>query len=151
MILKISYKKGDLFHNLTDKAIYLHACNSQKIWGAGVSIYFKKYFYKAYLEYKSKINNPGDGYIVNHDTYKIACLITSEHFGFRKDSPKKILVQTYVALQNMMNKISEKDITIYSPKINSGYFATPWEATEKVIIRACEKTDKNINWIVWEK
>jgi len=149
--MEMLYKRGNLFSDLNKDIIYLHACNAQGHWGAGIAVQFKKFFPKAFEDHKRMLNNPGDGYLVGHDDYKVGCLITSRFYGARKDPPKKILVQTYIALQNMLNTISENEITIYSPKINSGYFATPWDATEKVIKRACEKIDKNINWIVWEK
>ena len=148
--MDIVYKKGDIFKELKKDIIYIQSCNGQNIWGAGISLKFKKHFPDAYQVYKKKKNSVGDGYIVKHKQYKVGCLITSKYYGKRKDSPKKILVNTYIALQNILSIISENDITIYSPKINSGYFATPWDATEKVIIRACEKMNKNINWIVWE-
>lgn len=150
MAVKLTYTKGNLFSNLTEDVVYLHACNSQNVWGAGVSVLFKKHFYKAYLDYKRKNNKCGDGYVVSHMGFRIACLITSERYGKLKDPPKKILVQTYIAVQKLLESLPDKEVTIYSPKINSGYFATPWVATEKVIIRACEKIDKKINWIVWE-
>jgi len=143
--MEIVYRKGNLLKDLNKEVVYLHACNAQGHWGAGIATQFKSTFPKSYLEHTQKNNNPGDGCITRHDDFKIACLITSRYYGKRKDPPKKILVQTYIALHNMFNTISEKEITIYSPKINSGYFATPWEATEKVIKRACEKTDKIIN------
>jgi len=149
--MELCYRKGNLFNDLNKDVIYLHACNAQGLWGAGVAILFKMKFPDAYLAYIKKGNKCGDGYIVRHQDYKIGCLITSKYYGKRKDSPKKILVQTYTALQNMLNTISENEITIYSPKINSGYFATPWDATEKVIKLACSKTDKKITWVVWEK
>jgi len=149
--MEIRYKKGNLFNNLDSETIYLHACNAQGHWGAGIAKTFKTIFSQAFLAHTRKSNNCGDGYVVSHNEFKIACLITSEYYGKRKDSPKKILVQTYTALQNMLNTISEDEITIYSPKINSGYFATPWDATEKVIKLACSRTDKKITWVVWEK
>ncbi len=147
--MKIEYRRGDLFQDLQDKVIYLHSCNSQNIWGAGVALKFKDLFPKAYSVYKSLDNNPGDGYVVSHDNFKVGCLITSKFYGKLKDSPKKILVQTYMALQKMLESIAEDEVTIYSPKINSGYFNTPWDATEKVILRACAKTNKKINRVGW--
>lgn len=149
--MEIKYRKGNLFQDLNTDVVYLHSCNAQGHWGAGIATQFKRIFPDSFLAHVKKKNNPGDGYIVNHMQFKIACLITSKHYGRLKDPPKKILVQTYIAVQNMLNDIVEDKITIYSPKINSGYFATPWDATEKVIIRACEKTDKKITWVVWEK
>ena len=148
--MRLIYKKGDIFEKLVEGIIYVQSCNGQNIWGAGISLKFRKNFPDAYQIYQKKKNRVGDGYIVNHGKYLIGCLITSEFYGKLKDPPKKILVQTYTALQNMFQTISEKEITIYSPKINSGYFATPWDATEKVIIRACENIDKKIGWVVWE-
>jgi len=148
--MELCYRRGNLFDKLDKDVIYLHACNAQGLWGAGVATQFKMTFPDAYLAHIRKSNKCGEGYIVHHRDYKVACLITSEHYGKRKDPPKKILVQTYTALQNMLNNISENEITVYSPKINSGYFATPWDATEKVIKLACSKVNKKITWVVWE-
>lgn len=149
-MINIHYKKGDIFRVLEKDVVYLHSCNSQNVWGAGVSLSFLKNFPEAYKIYKSKLNNPGDGYVLKSGEYNVACLITSKFFGQYKDPPKKIIKQTYTALINMLSSIPDKDITIYSPKINSGYFATPWEATEKVIKLVCSKSDKNITWVIWE-
>ena len=149
--MKIIHKKGNLFKDLNTNIIYLHSCNAQGHWGAGIATQFKSIFPKSFLAHAKRRNKPGDGYIVKHDDFDIACLITSEFYGKRKDPPKKILVQTYLALQNLFASISEEEVTIYSPKINSGFFATPWYATEKVIVRACEKMGKKVNWVVWEK
>ena len=151
MPINLLYNKGDLFKDMNKDAIYLQACNAQGHWGAGIAIQFKREFMKAFIAHTKKRNKCGDGYIVKHDQFKIACLITSEFYGRKKDSPKKILVQTYVAIQNLLKDIDEDNLLIYSPKINSGYFNTPWYATERVILRACEKTDKNIEWVIWEK
>jgi len=148
--MKLDYKRGNLFKDINSEVVYLHACNAQGQWGAGIATQFKKIFPKSFVAHTKKINNPGDGYVLNCGGYKVACLITSKYYGQRKDPPKKILVQTYMAILDMLEELPEGSI-IYSPKINSGYFATPWSATEKVIIRACEKINKNIKWIVWEK
>jgi len=146
----LDYKKGNMFEKLDKDIIYLQACNAQGHWGAGVALEFKKYFPLAYRDHKKMMNRTGDGYLLDNNGYTIACLITSEFYGVRKDSPKKILIQTYLALYNLFRRISYEEIKIYSPKINSGFFNTPWEATEKVILRVCKKTNKNINWTVWE-
>lgn len=148
--MKILFKKGNMFENLDKEVIYLHSCNAQGHWGAGIATEFKKNFVEAYISHKKMRNETGDGYVLRSGDYRVACLITSKFYGQFKDPPKKILIQTYTALINMLRSIPDKDITIYSPKINSGYFATPWEATEKVIKLVCEKSDKNITWVIWE-
>lgn len=148
--MELEYKRGNLFKDINVGVIYLHACNAQGHWGAGIATQFKSIFPKSFVAHTKKSNNPGDGYVLDCGSYKVACLITSKHYGRRKDPPKKILVQTYMAILSVLEDVPE-GATIYSPKINSGYFATPWDATEKVIIRACEKINKNIKWIVWEK
>lgn len=148
--MKILFKKGNMFENLRKDVVYLHSCNAQGHWGAGIALEFRDKFKKAYLDHKKIKNSVGDGYILKDGDYSVACLITSKFYGQFKDPPKKILVQTYTALENMLRSVQEKDITVYSPKINSGYFATPWEATEKVIRLVCGKSDKNITWVIWE-
>jgi len=149
-MLTLSYKKGNLFKSLKEDVVYLHACNSQNVWGAGISLSFKKYFPIAYEDYLLKKNETGMGYFVYHNNYRVACLITSKFYGLLKDNPKKILYNTYLSLNNLLNSSKEKNLTIYSPKINSGYFETPWPLTEKVIKLVCEQKKINIDWTVWE-
>jgi len=148
-MLKLEYRRGDLFANLKDDAIHLHACNSQNKWGAGVAVLFRKIFPKSYIEHCSRNNKVGDGYVLSEDTFKVGCLITSTYYGQKKDPPRKILVNTYMALISLFNSI-EGDIVIQSPKINSGKFDVPWELTEKIIERACAKVGREVSWTVWE-
>ncbi len=149
--MKLNYKKGDMFSNLDNNVIYLHSCNAQGHWGAGIAVLFKRIFPEAYEEHIRVVNHPGMGYLVNHQDYKVACLITSKHYGRYKDSPHVILNNTKISLTNLLNSIPDKDIKIYSPKINSGYFSTPWDKTSKVIEEVCSDfLEKNINWVVWE-
>ena len=149
-MLNIEYKKGNLFANLKEGAIHLHACNGQGKWGPVIAEQFKKRFPNSYLAYSKLPNKVGEGYILEEDDYKVGCLITSKYYGKRKDPPKKILVSTYLAVQKLLESTEEENILIQSPKINAGKFATPWDKTEEILIRACEKVGKEVTWIVWE-
>lgn len=149
-MLKIEYRKGDLFSNLNKEAIHLHACNAQGQWGPVIASIFKNRFPKSFLAYSSKNNKTGDGYQLDLDDYKVGCLITSKHYGSRKDDPKQILVNTYMAIKNLLSSVDAESIIIQSPKINAGKFNVPWHLTEKIIERACISSNKEIYWIVWE-
>lgn len=151
MSFTLEYKKGDFFKNLQEKAIHLHACNSQGQWGPVIARIFKNRFPKSYEAHRLRGNKVGDGYFLDEDDYKVGCLITSMGYGKRKDPVPKILTHTYMAIQRLIESIEDEDILIQSPKINAGKFAVRWVLTAKVIKRACNKfPDKNINWIVWE-
>ncbi|MDB4330128.1 macro domain-containing protein [bacterium] len=150
-MLNLEYKKGDLFSNLKEEAIHLHANNASGNWGKGIAKMFRARFPGAYEAHINRPNSVGDGYFLDEDDYKVGCLITSHGYGKRKDPPSKILVQTYMSIQKLLESIDENEIFIQSPKINSGKFAVRWGLTAKVIKRACSKyPDKNVNWTVWE-
>ena len=159
-MLNLTYKRGDLFSELSikrdlfyfkeKKPIYTHSCNAQNVWGSGVAKAFLKYFPNAYQQYHNTNNKVGMGYIVKDGEHQIGCLITSNRYGVLKDIPPVILRNTEKSLSNLLNSYEEKDMLIYSPKINSGLFAVPWEDTENIIKKVCEASDKNIEWVVWE-
>jgi len=149
-LVKFEYCRGNLFDNLQKEAIHLHACNAQGQWGPVIAAKFKERFYKSYIAYASRNNKTGDGYIIDVDDYKVGCLITSKYYGYRKDPPKQILINTFHAIKNLLSSTDAKSIIIQSPKINSGKFQVPWDLTERVIRRAIEGQDKEVLWRVWE-
>jgi len=143
--------KGDLFHYLNKDDIFLHACNAQGNWGAGIARQFAFNFPKSYEAHKKKSNRVGKGYILDNDGYRVGCLITSKYYGLRKDSPKQILINTYNSLLSLFSSIEDDSFVVQSPKINSGLFATPWDLTSKVIERAISKFEnKDITWVTRE-
>ena len=163
MAPQLHYKKGDIFGALNKKDIFVHACNAQGVWGAGIAKKFKQRFPLAFKEHTEIVNFPGHGYVVQHESYKIGCLITSEYYGKYADSPKDIADNTYRAVGNMLMDIkflvqtgeSKPGITIHSPKINTGLFKTPWHKTEKSILTALAEfslpnPDIIKAWIIWE-
>lgn len=147
--IKIDYKKGSLFQDMNNNFIYVHSNNSKGNWGKGIALEFAEKFPKAYSSHKNIKNKLGMGYVVDHDDYKVGCLITSIGYGRYKGDAKSILLYTYISIINMLQSLKEDNVYIKSPKINSGLFSIPWKFTEKIIIRACQKTDKNVEWQVW--
>jgi ADP-ribose 1''-phosphate phosphatase len=146
----IEYKKGDLFSELNKEDIYLQANNAVGNWGAGVAVAFRKNFPGAYEQHKKINNKVGMGYVLEDDGYKVGCLITSRLYGRQKDPPIQIAINTYTSLLNLYRNL-EKDTVIQAPKINSGYFAVPWEFTEWIINEVGSFfPSKNIKWVVWE-
>lgn len=143
--------KGNLFDYLNKEDIFLQACNGQGNWGAGIAKDFARHFPLSYYAHQKKVHKVGDGYLLQEDGYQLGCIITSKFYGKRKDSPREILINTYVSIIKLINSIDSDIITIQSPKINSGLFATPWDKTARVIQRAMDKfEDKDITWITRE-
>lgn len=147
--LNLYYKKGSLFQEMDKNFIFVHSNNSKGNWGKGIALEFSKKFPEAYANHKKIKNKLGMGYVVPDGEFKIGCLITSSGYGKYKDDAKSILINTYISIINMLKNIDDENIYIKSPKINSGLFDIPWKFTEKIIIRACQKTNKNVEWQVW--
>lgn len=149
-MVKIIYNKGSLFKEMNPNFIYVHANNSQGNWGKGIALEFSKRFPLAYENHKALKNIPGMGYILDDGGFKVGCLITSKGYGKYKDNSKEILLNTYFSIIDLLDKTNDDLILIKSPKINSGLFDVPWKFTEKIIAKACAKTNKNIEWHIWE-
>lgn len=146
----LEYRKGDMLKNMNQEDIFLHACNTKGVWGNGIARQFRIKHPTAYEAHKNMPNRLGTGYVLEDRGFKIACIMTSKGFGAYVDTPREIVMNTYNALIDMFSKIKEKELTIHSPKINSGLFKTPWQKTKKALVKACEDSGKNIKWIVWE-
>ncbi len=147
--MELRYVKGDLFKVAPKEAYLLHACNCQGAWGAGIAKAFKLYYPMDYIKYNQYCKNTedisGTVFITKNN---IICLFTSEHFGKETDSVEVILDNTKLALKELETALP-KDSLIYSPKINSGLFATPWEDTEKLINKFLEARS-DVTWVVTE-
>lgn len=125
----ITYKKMSLF-DAPKGALLMHACNAQGVWGSGIAKEFKVRYPAAFEWYRMCCDIEdmvGQACISGY----VGCLVTSENYGNKKDSPDKIIIQTILALQSLIDQTSEK--TIYCNKFNSGLFAVPWERTEAVL------------------
>lgn len=150
----IEYKKGDLFTGAPKEAILLHACNNQGKWGSGIAAEFAKRFPDAYTLYSiicKQHKKAGYGFLVDANYVRVGCLVTSNHYGPKKDPPEKILKQTRSALKEFLQLRDIQDgIEIHSPKINAGLFAVPWQDTARVIEEELKACEKNVKWIVWE-
>lgn len=158
-MMKIEYRKGDIFKGAPKDAILLHACNGQGVWGSGVAAQFASRFPHAKAMYADECfgnRKPGRGFIL-FDRQPIACIITSEFYGKRVDSPKMIAEATFTSVQDILRMIMALPyqfplLEIHSPRINSGLFNTPWSKTRKAIERAYDIVEgsEQIKWVVWD-
>ena len=155
MLESFEVRKGDMLKALNTTDIFVHSCNGQGVWGSGIAAAIRGRCPKAYEQYKAGPNKVGNGYIVADGDYKIGCLITSKGYGKYVDSSKNIASNTLLAISSLLDDLEEKgitEVTIHSPKINSGLFRTPWQWTKKAIKNACNIHNPSIKvkWIVWE-
>lgn len=154
----IEYRKGNMFDNIPEKSLLVHACNSQGVWGSGVAREFKEKYPRAYFDYQGycvkmselgmQASLSGSSLIVKDRSQLIACLFTSQYYGDKKSSPPTILANTAKALDDLFERPQIEYDEIHSPKINSGLFNVPWTDTEAVIASALEGLP--IKWVVWE-
>lgn len=146
----IEHRIGNLF-DAPVGSILAHACNGKGTWGGGIAAEFKKRRPAEYVIYhdrcarEKKTSNLVGQCIFAGD---VACLITSDGFGARVDSPESILGATEAALGDLFYRAQVLSQEIHMPKINSGLFCVPWELTEAVIERVLAKY-KNVKVVVW--
>jgi len=152
----IHYIKSNLFdilNNLdTHKKYYIiHSCNCMAKWGAGFALKLKQLFPESYEIYKQSCNSDkiGSALIIStkYDNVFIVCLFVSNKYGYLKDEPTKILLNTQISINDMMTKIDLQNAILCSPKINSGLFNVPWIETEELITKNI--IIKNIDWFVY--
>lgn len=150
---KIIYKKISLFDAPKD-SLLVHSCNGQGVWASGIAKEFKEKFPKSFEAYNhyciwNKVDvGPNEGTAMicpEENRYRIGCLITSENFGAKVDSPEIILDNTYNALLDLFD-LNRRKLLIYSNKFNSGLFKVPWEKTEEILNQFIESLD--YDWIV---
>lgn len=144
----IIYKKMSLF-DAPEGSILVHACNAQGVWGSGIAKEFRTKFplsYIDYAEYCESSDNPVGSSIVcyQENGFKVGCLITSNNYAEKVDSPSKILENTEKALEDLI-KPGIPSI-FYSNKFNSGLFKVPWAETEKLINEFINKY--NLDWVI---
>ncbi len=141
--MSLKYLKQDLF-TAPKGALLAHACNCQGVWGSGVAVGFREHCPEAYKQYNQYCIESlefddvlGSCLLIENpkDDFKVGCLMTSNNFGFLRDTNEEILKATETAFKALLLKCSRKKITeIWIPKINSGLFAVPWEKTEEVLL-----------------
>lgn len=149
----IHYKKISLF-DAPKNSYLVHACNSQGVWGSGIAVEFKKRFPHAYAVYNRACQGNskfalGKSWSIYDGDYSVTCLIVSEGYGRDKSSKDDILAHTELALHSFLKHVTEwdkKTTVIYSNRFNSGFFAVPWNETEKVLKKVLSQY--NIEWIV---
>lgn len=151
----IKYLTGNLF-NLAPSGSYLaHACNCQGLWKSGIAAEFYARYPTDYEEYKNFCarssacnyeDKPalGKGLVTSN---KVICLMTSWDYGPRKDPVSTIILSTELALLDLTDQLPPNAV-VYSPKINSGLFAVPWETTEYVLNQFLIHQRPDISWTV---
>ncbi len=158
--MKITYKKGSLF-DAPEGSNLVHACNTQGVWGSGIAVAFKEKFPMSYAAYHRACQGSSSFALGKsftfHDKdekgrpYDITCLLVSFGYGRSKSSEADILKYTEMALHSLCQWVTEYDKktkVIYSNRFNSGFFAVPWEKTEKVLQKVLEQY--NLDWIVMD-
>lgn len=148
---KIKYIKGSLFDVAEPESILIHAVNCRGVWGSGIAKEFKIKFPQSFeiYHYSCSNKNVGEAGICKQENgYSVGCLYTSESYGKEVDDKDKIIVQTTLALNDLVTvclPIKYKG-KIYSNKFNSGLFGVPWEETEKILAYFVERY--NLDWTV---
>lgn len=147
--MSLTYKKMNLFDAPKD-VVLCHAGNSKGIWGSGIAAEFKKRFPLAYKNYNEQcIVYPmiAEFDFTIENNYKIATLITSKDYGYKKDSIEEILINTTIALNELCRYLQDNDDSIvYSNKFNSGLFNVPWEKTEAILKVFIKRY--HLNWVI---
>jgi ADP-ribose 1''-phosphate phosphatase len=165
MPLTITEVSGDLTHFATLNAIIAHTCNCVGEAGAGVALTLNDAFPEAIQAYTAYCNGKTPASIVGQAVMTeislegggvcyLANLLTSKHYGRKKDSPKLILEQTRSALEELRTWVEGKQsrgemkgsVKVFSPKMNAGYFGVPWDRTYEAIRGVF--ADMDIEWTV---
>lgn len=143
----LNYINGDLLKLAPKKAYLLHACNCKGSWGSGVARQIQFHYPFDYIKYKKHCELGkailGTSLIT---TDKIINLFISDMYGKFVADPVEIIANTNKALTHL-SKTLKIGATIYSPKINSGLFRTPWELTEQAILLFLEQR-QDVTWTV---
>lgn len=146
--MSIKIETGDIFDLAPKGAYLLHACNCQGVWGSGIARQFRDKYprdYLEYMEYCDKGIEPGSTFITKN---RIICLFTSDGYGKNVSSKEVILYNTDKCLHELETMLKLNSV-IYSPKINSGLFETPWKDTKKLINDFLERRP-DVTWVVGE-
>ncbi len=152
----VTYAKMSLF-DAPKGSILAHGCNAQGVWGSGIAKPFKDKYPKSWEEYNKHCLhqiaiNPefgavGHGLLTSEENgHRVACLITSTNYASKKDPPGQILMQTILALKDLMSHLNTYELLtnpIYCNKFNSGLFNVPWPNTEKVLKYYADRYDLN--------
>lgn len=134
--MSIKYIKGDLLKIVnSSKPILAHSCNCYGHWGGGILLQFKIKYPTAFKLYNKfcLTSSPeeiiGKCFVIEEADCEIACLFTSFSGD---DTVEDIVEYTRLAIADFhRQRPAVQKLSI--PKINSGIFGVPWEATEKVL------------------
>lgn len=139
--------KSDLFY-FARPTYFCHACNCHGMWGNGIAVQFRERYphsYDVYQRFCEDGAKPGNVLITKEN---IVCLFTSVGVSSKKSAPDDIVNYTEIAVRKLLAKLPP-NAKVYSPKINAGLFAVPWERTEQVLME-CLKVRPDIDWVVCE-
>lgn len=161
---KLTYRRGNMFEHLTGKELIVHACNGQGVWGSGFARQLADKYPEAYEEFRDYLElqlkkYSASGFYkitshevdnINYQTQHIGNCVTSLGYGDMRDLPPEILMNTRISVYSMLKDYCSDEITVFSPRINSGLFKVDWDKTEKMIIEAIDMSRKKVNWVVWD-
>ncbi|OCK84060.1 hypothetical protein K432DRAFT_274495, partial [Lepidopterella palustris CBS 459.81] len=143
--LTLTHHTGDIFA-APAQTLFIHACNTQGSWGAGIAAAFKDRYPRAYQAYHShclsKHVRTGTALLIppcetdpSRPKHWVGCLFTSARYGRRKDGPEEILANTGPAVRDLLRQVGEGRGVVGARvcKINSGKFGVPWSRTLRVL------------------
>ena len=153
---QIIYRTGSLFE-APPGAVLVHSCNGQGVWGAGVAAQMKVRFPAAFEKYRLRCATTpwarlrGVAQVSHCPPFWVASLLVSEYYGFRHDSPQRIVEAARAALQGLLAPeswgVAARPREFHSPRISAGLFGVPWETTEAVIAALVRQHE--VSWTVW--
>jgi|GEM_PF-2566872 len=84
----IKHRKGDMFEQVQQDSILVHACNTQGRWGSGIAVEFRNRFPSAHESYKEICYEHTGGSLIGRAllTEQVRCLFTSEKYEKYKAS-----------------------------------------------------------------
>lgn len=156
--MPLQHRQGSVF-DAPEGTCIVHACNAQGHWGAGVALAMRVAFPDAFDDFWERKRECGQAVVYHREQrpkFTIASLVTSEHYGRRRDPPPVIIANTRKALHQLFlggNTLWTTNTTFHSPKINGGLFGVPWSSTEAALLDLISAAEtvlhKRISWTVW--
>lgn len=152
---KLKYVKGDLVKSAGDYDVILHGCNNFCTMGAGVALYIKRKYPKAYeVDKKTKygdMSKLGTISVAECDDVTVVNAYIQHHF-----KGADVLVE-YYALRECMKRVKEQfsGKKIGLPMIGSGLAGGDWQVIENIIKDELSGEDVTIvvfndyEWPIW--
>ena len=137
----IIYVTGNALTDPAKGSFVAHACNTKGVWGSGIALEARHLYPGYYQTYRllcrdrqfaDDLISTAQIMISPSQKINIVNLFTSKNYGVHVDRPKTIIANTRDALTDMFTQ-NPLIKTVCMPKINSGAFKVPWEATESVL------------------